>query len=65
MADPTWREAHKYITEGNLGKVLQGQTSYYRNYIGGQWRYYPLNRLGHVAGPQVRAARREARPGTQ
>lgn len=42
MADPTWWEAHKYICEGNIGKVLQGQTSYYRNYIGGQWRYYPL-----------------------
>ncbi|MFQ3650920.1 MAG: Gfo/Idh/MocA family oxidoreductase, partial [Gemmataceae bacterium] len=30
--------------EGNIGKVLQGQTSYYRNYIGGQWRYYPLTK---------------------
>ena len=44
MADPTWQEAHKYITAGNIGKVLQGQTSYYRNYIGGQWRYYPLKK---------------------
>ncbi len=44
MADPTWREAHNYIREGNIGKVLQGQTSYYRNYIGGQWRYYPLKK---------------------
>jgi predicted dehydrogenase len=44
MADPTWQEAYKYIREGNIGKVLQGQTSYYRNYIGGQWRYYPLKK---------------------
>jgi predicted dehydrogenase len=44
MADPTWLEAHKYITAGNIGHVFQGQTSYYRNYIGGQWRYYPLKK---------------------
>src|SRR5205085_624647 len=44
MADPTWREAHEYIRAGKIGHVLQGQTSYYRNYIGGQWRYYPLKR---------------------
>jgi predicted dehydrogenase len=44
MADPTWREAAEYIRGGKIGHVLQGQTSYYRNYIGGQWRYYPLKR---------------------
>jgi predicted dehydrogenase len=44
MADPTWREANEYIRKGNIGKVFQGQTSYYRNYIGGQWRYYPLKK---------------------
>ena len=44
MADPTWHEAYEYIRNGNIGKVLQGQTSYYRNYIGGQWRYYPLKK---------------------
>ncbi|HEY7313944.1 MAG TPA: Gfo/Idh/MocA family oxidoreductase [Gemmataceae bacterium] len=44
MADPTWREAHKYICAGNIGKVLQGQTSYYRNSSVGQWRYYPLTK---------------------
>src|SRR5204863_1294679 len=27
-----------------IGHVLQGQTSYYRNYSGGQWRYYPLKK---------------------
>ena len=42
MADPTWQEAYKYIAAGNIGKVLQGQTSYYRNSSVGQWRYYPL-----------------------
>jgi predicted dehydrogenase len=44
MADPTWLEANKYIRSGKIGHVLQGQTSYYRNYIGGQWRYYPLKK---------------------
>ncbi len=44
MADPTWAEANKYIREGNIGHVLQGQTSYYRNSSVGQWRYYPLTR---------------------
>jgi len=42
MADPTWAAAYEYIKTGNIGHVLQGQTSYFRNYIGGQWRYYPL-----------------------
>ena len=31
MADPTWRAAHEYIAAGNIGHVLQGQTSYFRN----------------------------------
>lgn len=44
MADPTWTEAYKYISEGKLGHVFQGQTSYYRNSIVGQWRYYPLKK---------------------
>ncbi len=44
MADPTWREALKYIQAGNIGHVFQGQTSYYRNSLVGQWRYYPLKR---------------------
>ncbi|MEZ6140600.1 MAG: Gfo/Idh/MocA family oxidoreductase [Zavarzinella sp.] len=42
MADPVWTAAHDYIASGKLGHIMQGQTSYYRNYIGGQWRYYPL-----------------------
>jgi predicted dehydrogenase len=44
MADPTWRKAHDLIKEGKIGHVCQAQTSYYRNYIGGQWRYYKLTR---------------------
>ncbi len=44
MADPTWQAAYDYIKGGSIGHVLQGQTSYYRNYIGGQWRYYPLTK---------------------
>src|SRR5262249_50085929 len=43
-ADPRWRLANQMITEGKIGHVMQGQTSYYRNSNGGQWRYYPLSR---------------------
>jgi len=42
MADPTWRTAHKAITGGKIGHVAQAQTSYYRNSLVGQWRYYML-----------------------
>jgi predicted dehydrogenase len=41
-AHPIWRKANEMITEGKIGHVLQGQTSYYRNSAMGQWRYYPL-----------------------
>jgi predicted dehydrogenase len=44
MADPTWRMANERIRQGDIGHVCQAQTSYYRNYIGGQWRYYTLLR---------------------
>lgn len=44
MADPTWRMAHDMITAGKIGHVAQGQTSYYRNSLVGQWRYYRLYR---------------------
>jgi predicted dehydrogenase len=68
MADPTWRMAYDYIKAGNIGHIMQGQTSYYRNSKGGQWRYYKLTKdmnpttvdwdmfLGHkfeVAGEKV------------
>lgn len=42
MADPTWRLAHEQIAKGRIGHVAQAQTSYYRNSIVGQWRYYRL-----------------------
>ena len=41
-ADPRWKMANQMITEGKIGHVMQGQTSYYRNSNEGQWRYYPL-----------------------
>jgi predicted dehydrogenase len=44
MADPTWRKAYDLIKDGRIGHVCQAQTSYYRNYIGGQWRYYKLTK---------------------
>jgi predicted dehydrogenase len=42
MADPTWRMAHEEIVKGKIGHVAQAQTSYYRNSLVGQWRYYKL-----------------------
>jgi predicted dehydrogenase len=42
MADPTWTTASEYIKKGKIGHVAQAQTSYYRNSLMGQWRYYPL-----------------------
>jgi hypothetical protein len=44
MADPTWRSANELIRRGDIGHVCQAQTSYYRNSLVGQWRYYPLTR---------------------
>lgn len=44
MADPTWRKAHEFIRNGNIGHVMQAQTSYYRNSSVGQWRYYSLTK---------------------
>src|SRR5437870_103661 len=44
MADPTWLMANEMIRKGDIGHVCQGQTSYYRNYIGGQWRYYKITK---------------------
>jgi hypothetical protein len=32
------------IRRGDIGHVCQAQTSYYRNSLVGQWRYYPLTR---------------------
>jgi predicted dehydrogenase len=43
-ADPRWRMANQMIADGKIGHVMQGQTSYYRNSDGGQWRYYKLTK---------------------
>ena len=43
-ADPRWKMANQMITEGKIGHVMQGQTSYYRNSNDGQWRYYGLSK---------------------
>ena len=42
-SDGRWRAAHEFIRTGGIGKVLQAQTSYYRNSGMGQWRYYGLS----------------------
>lgn len=42
MAEPTWLRAYEFIKKGGIGHVAQGQTSYYRNDIRGQWRGYRL-----------------------
>jgi predicted dehydrogenase len=42
MAEPRWKEAHELIRKGEIGHVAQAQTSYYRNSLMGQWRYYRL-----------------------
>lgn len=43
-ADPALRQASDMIKRGDIGHVAQAQTSYYRNSMVGQWRYYPLTR---------------------
>ena len=44
MADPTWLKANEMIRAGRIGHVMQAETRYYRNYDGGQWRYYSLTK---------------------
>lgn len=39
---PVWQDARRRICDGQLGKVLMYQTSYFRNSDMGQWRYYEL-----------------------
>jgi predicted dehydrogenase len=43
MADPTWIQANEMIRQGKIGHVAQAQTSYYRNSLVGQWRYYKIS----------------------
>jgi predicted dehydrogenase len=40
---PAWQDARRRICEGQLGKVLQYQTEFFRNSSMGQWRYYALS----------------------
>lgn len=44
MADPTWLNANEAIRNGKIGHLAQAQTSYYRNSLMGQWRYYQLTK---------------------
>ena len=68
-ADPRWKMANQMITEGKIGHVMQGQTSYYRNSNVGQWRYYACSeghepqdrRLEDVPGDRVRPGPRACR----
>jgi predicted dehydrogenase len=39
---PIWKDINKRLCDGQLGKVLMYQTSYFRNSDVGQWRYYDL-----------------------
>jgi predicted dehydrogenase len=42
MADPLIRTVNEMICRGDIGHIAQAQTSYYRNSLVGQWRYYPI-----------------------
>ncbi len=44
MADPLIRTINDMIRRGDIGHLAQAQTSYYRNSLVGQWRYYPIKR---------------------
>jgi predicted dehydrogenase len=44
MSDGRWRAAHELVRSGGIGKVVQGQTEYYRNSGVGQWRSIGLAR---------------------
>lgn len=44
MADPTWALANERIRNGRIGHVAQAQTSYHRNDVRGQWRFYRLTK---------------------
>jgi predicted dehydrogenase len=41
---PVWKDVNKRLCDGQLGKVLMYQTSYFRNSDMGQWRYYDLTK---------------------
>lgn len=39
MSDDSYETAHKYVTEGALGKVVLAQIDYSRNHVGDFWAY--------------------------
>jgi predicted dehydrogenase len=41
-SQPVWNDVRRRLCDGQLGKVLMYQTSYFRNSDVGQWRYYEL-----------------------
>lgn len=41
---PVWNAIYQRICRGDLGKILQYQTEYFRNSDVGQWRYYELTK---------------------
>lgn len=41
---PVWDKVNESIRAGDLGKVLQYQTEFFRNSAMGQWRYYNLRK---------------------
>lgn len=40
---PVWKHINEKINNGDLGKILQYQTEFFRNSDMGQWRYYGLS----------------------
>lgn len=40
---PVWKKVNESIRAGDLGKILQYQTEFFRNSVMGQWRYYALS----------------------
>ncbi len=40
---PVWKKVNESLRAGDLGKVLQYQTEFFRNSDMGQWRYYHLS----------------------
>ncbi|TWT36271.1 4-carboxy-2-hydroxymuconate-6-semialdehyde dehydrogenase [Posidoniimonas corsicana] len=41
---PVWQSINEKIRQGDLGKVMQYQTEFFRNSDMGQWRYYGLSK---------------------
>ena len=43
-SDGRWKAANQFLRGGQIGKVVQAQTEFYRNSLMGQWRYFKLQR---------------------